>query len=212
MTPRILIASLLIAVLGLSACGSDRSALPGAIFGSLKNALSRNKQPPLTTEILRARLTPEVRAQFGVPILIAEVPKQKVAAVVFYVTQNADTITWNAGDGVGIYTRKGILTGSRGVGYDLMAADVSGPLSVILGKGNGIATRTHKYLDGENREVAIRFDCTYVRTGAVVTESCETKGLAIENTYVLNKKGEIQASRQWMGARNGYMLLEAPIF
>lgn len=207
--------SILIALglaLSVSACGSERSPLSGAALNALKTVFSRNKQAPLTTEVLRARLTPEVRAEIGRPVLIVELPKQKVAAVVIYTTQNGANDTWTAPDGVAVYTKGGVLTGTRGIGFDLMSSHVDGPLAVITGKGNGVATRVQRYLDGENQHVTVRFECSYVGDKSYVTETCETKGLTIENQYWLNKSGEIQSSRQWAGARNGYMLIESPIF
>ncbi|MEP5155237.1 YjbF family lipoprotein [Planktotalea sp.] len=198
--------------LTLAACGSERNSLPGLAFGSIKNVFSRNKQPPLTTAVLRSRLTPEVRAQIGLPVLIVELPKQKIAAVVIYNTENRGHITWVAPDGVAIYTKSGFVTGSRGVGYDLMSSFVDASLAIVTGSGTGQATRVQTYLDGENQQVVVRLDCHYTRDGASVYESCKAGDLAVENQYWLNKEGEVQSSRQWAGERNGYMLIESPIF
>lgn len=196
----------------LAGCGSDRSALPGLAFGALKNVFPGNKQAPLTTASLRARLTPEVRAEIGLPLLIVELPKQKVAAVVVYTTENRGHVTWTAPDGVAVYTKGGVLSGTRGVGYDLMNSHVDGPHAIITGSGNGAATRVQTYLDGENQQITVRFECHYNRDKLFVTESCETKGLSVENYYWLNKNRQVQSSRQWAGARNGYMLIESPVF
>ncbi|MGH1577912.1 YjbF family lipoprotein [Planktotalea sp.] len=198
--------------LAVAGCGSERSGISGVAFGALKDAFSRNKQPPLTTAILRSRLTPEVRAELGGPLLIMELPKQKVAAVVVYSTQNGGHVTWLAPDRTAVYTKGGVLTGTRGVGFDLMSSHVDGPLSIITGSGTGLATRVQNYLDGENQEVSIRFECQYVGSKLYVSETCEAKDLKIENHYWLNKDRTIQSSRQWVGERNGYMLIESPIF
>ncbi len=204
--------ALLALTAALSACGTERSTLPGQAFGALKKVFSGNKQPPLTTAILRARLTPEVRAEIGLPVMIVELPKQKVAAVVIYTTENRGHVTWTAPDGVAIYAKGGVLSGTRGVGFDLMQSHIDGPHAIITGSGNGLATRVQTYLDGENQQVTIRLECVYARDKLFVTESCEGKDLSIENHYWLNKEGDVQSSRQWAGARNGYMLIESPIF
>lgn len=196
----------------LGACGTERSTVPNMAFNAIKKVFSSNKQPPLTTATLRARLTPEVRAEIGLPLLIVELPKQKVAAVVIYTTENRGHVTWTAPDGVAVYTKGGVLSGTRGVGYDLMHSHIDGPHAIITGSGTGSATRIQTYLDGENQQVTIRLECHYSRDKLFVTESCEGKDLSIENYYWLNKKRQVQSSRQWAGVRNGYMLIESPIF
>lgn len=197
----------------LAACGTAANdPVRGSLLNSLKQLTNRGQQEVLTTEILRARLTPEVRAQIGQPMLIAELPKLKVGAVVVAVAQNGPDVTWFAPDGVGVTTKSGVLVSTRGIGFDLMASDVAAPLAVITGPGRGSATRVQIYLDGEDQQIGYRFSCTYSRVKRHVTESCSGSGLDIENQYWLNKKSEIIKSVQWAGMRNGYLLLEGPIF
>lgn len=205
----------LVCVLGLSACGTERTnPLRGALSGALQQLITRkDQQQVLTTDILRARLTPELRAQIGRPVLIAEMPKLKVAAVVIQVEQNGGHTTWQAEDGVGLSTKAGLITSTRGIGFDLMSADIAGPLAVITGRAQGQATRIHRTLDGEDQEVLRSFLCTYTHQGKRrehVFESCKSKGLTIENQYWLNGKKQIWRSQQWIGMRNGYILLESP--
>ena len=196
----------------LGACGSaSDNPLRALLAKNLKQLTSKKSaQQVLTTDILRARLTPEVRAQIGVPVLIVELPKQKVAAVVAEVAQNGDVTTWWAEDGVGVSTKAGLLISTRGIGFDLMSSDVTGPLALIRARKNGTALREHRFLDGENQEVLLRFSCTYLSDKSHVVESCESKDLTIENHYWFDRSGDIWRSRQWAGARNGYMLIENP--
>ena len=203
----------LVCVLTLASCGTERAnPLRGALGASLKQVITRQNQQVLTTDILRSRLTPELRAQIGRPVLIAELPALKVAAVVIEVAQNGGHTTWQAEDGVGLSTKAGLITSTRGIGFDLMSADIAGPLAVITGRAQGQATRIHRTLDGEDQEVLRSFICTYTHQGARkdhVFESCESKGLNIENQYWLNGKKQIWRSQQWIGVRNGYILLES---
>lgn len=198
----------------LSACGTaSDNPLRASLFNNLKQLTTKKApQQVLTTAILRARLTPELRAQIGSPVLIAELPKLKIAAVVFQVAQNGGATTWFAEDGVGFSTKSGLLLSTRGIGHDLMSSYVDQSLAMIKGHGKGVgaATRLHRFLDGEDQEVLYRFTCTYSRTKSHVLENCETKDLAIENQYWLDKTGEIWRSKQWAGLRNGYILLEKP--
>jgi hypothetical protein len=162
----------------------------------------------LTTAILRERLTPEVRTSIGASVLIAEVPTLKVAAVVVAVAQNGGVTPWQAGDGVGVSTKSGLLISTRGIGFDLMSSSVDAPLAMIKGQGTGTAIREHRHLDGEDQEVLTRFECTYLHSKHHVSESCTSKKLTITNQYWLDQSGDIWRSQQWAGVRNGYILLE----
>lgn len=208
----------------LGACGSaSDNPLRATLFNNLKQLVSKKgQQQVLTTEILRTRLTPEVRASLGASVLIAELPSLKVAAVVVAVAQNGGVTTWQAGDGVAVSTKGGLLLSTRGIGNDLMSSSVDGPLAAITGggkaygKGYGVGTaiREHRHLDGEDQLVLRRFECTYAHSKFYVAESCASTNLSkkmmIENQYWLDPAGAIWRSKQWAGVRNGYMLLENP--
>ena len=198
--------------LALSACGTESNdPVRTTVLNNAKNLFSkRGPQQVLTTAILRARLTPDVRASIGASVLIAELPKIKVAAVVAAIAQNGNVITWQAQDGVGISTKAGLLLSTRGIGFDLMSSSVDGPLAMITGHATGTAIREHRHLDGEDQLVLTRFECTYLRSKDYVAESCSNPKLTIENQYWLDQSGDIWRSKQWVGAKNGYMLLENP--
>lgn len=194
----------------LSACGSaSDNPLRAILAKNLKQLTSKKSdQQVLTTEILRARLTPEVRTRIGLPVLIVELPKQKVASVVVETARNGDVTTWWAEDRVGLSTKSGLLISTRGLGFDLMSSDVRGPLALIRARQSGTATRDHRFLDGENQEVLLRFSCTYLGDASSVIESCTAKDLQIENHYWFDQSGEIWRSKQWAGVENGYLLIE----
>lgn len=201
----------------LGACGTAaNNPVRGALSNSLKQLVNRKNQEVLTTASIRTRLTPELRAQIGVPTMIAELPDLKVAAPIVYAEQNGGHVTWLAPDGVGMTTRQGMLVSTRGIGFDLMAAHIEGPLAMVKARKTGSATRVQTYLDGEDQVQPLRFTCSYgpsigSKGQAHVSEFCENGDLAIQNQYWLNAKNEIFKSIQWAGARNGYLLLEGPI-
>lgn len=212
----------------LAGCSSEPTGTFGALRQEVRNTLNRNKAAPETIATLRAKLTPERLALIGKPVLITELPKQKIAAVVAQTADNGGHTTWIAGDNVGIYTKAGMLTGTRGIGSDLMFSQIDGPLSIVTGTGNGLAPRVMKYLDGNNQVVTHVYECSYVRSGNDVFETCvrddkdtagttdrlaeETEQKTIENSYFVDRSGRIQSSRQWVGESNGYMLIEGPIW
>lgn len=207
--------ALMCLVMVVTACGSQRDSTARTAISSLQSALSK-KSAPLTTATIRARLTPEVLAQFNSPVMIAELPKVSVASVIVLTEQSLGYDTWFTPDGVSVVTRQGLVTATRGVGYDLMSADVSDTLNALKGPLKpSRGTRVHEYLDGEDQIVSLTFDCTYfkkrARGGYWVSESCVSGKTQIENQYWLNTSHGIVQSVQWIGARNGYMLIEGPI-
>lgn len=200
----------------LSGCGNQSASTGVTVVQKLRTSLSARKQVPLTTADLRARLTPEVHAQIGRPVMITELPKIKVASVIIYTEENAGYVTWLTPDSVGVTTYAGLVTATRGIGFDLMSADVSDAYRALTGKKTAsTGRRIHRYLDGEDKIVPIRFDCSYIRqpdrNGFFATESCVSGKTRIENQYWLDKKRRIVKSVQWMGQRNGYILTEGPI-
>ena len=211
MTRFTLIAALACTLL-LSACGTaSDNPLRATLFKNLQQLVSKKgQQQVLTTAILRTRLTPEVRASIGAPVVIAELPTLKVAAVMAEVARNGGVTTWQGNDGVGLSTKSGLLISTRGIGFDLMSSSVEGPLAMITGQGTGTAIRDHRHLDGEDQEVLTRFECTYLHSKHHVSENCASKKLTITNQYWFDQSGDIWRSQQWVGVRNGYILLEIP--
>ena len=219
---RTALAVALAAFVGLSACGSEtgQTSVLQTSVNALRGIIAQRGQAPLTTAVLKTRLTPQVRAQIGLPVLIAELPTLKVAAVIILAARNGAVTTWQSPDGITVSTQGGLLKATRGVGFDLMAADVAEPLAIITGSGTGQARRMQRYLDGENGDVVVRLLCGYTREGRKVTELCvtdrtalgEPADLSIQNHYWLDGQGQIRQSSQWLGARNGYMLLQDPDF
>ncbi|WP_407493685.1 YjbF family lipoprotein [Pseudooceanicola sp. MF1-13] len=166
----------------------------------LKATVTRNKAPAptATRDQLRAAITPEFRAQSGnVPLLLVSSLRVPVSSILSRASVNQNVETYITPDQITFALRDGILIASRGLGYDLMAADVSG-VSERIRAGSGTAVRTHKYLDGKNQLVPYRFDCSYARAGAEVVESCSGEGLSFTNKYTLGAGGRIAVSTQWV--------------
>lgn len=62
---------------------------------------------------------------------------------------NGDVQTWKLADGVSLSFLDAVLFSSRGLGADLMSADVSGTRAMLAGDGSARHIRLHSYLDGE---------------------------------------------------------------
>jgi len=201
------------AIVGLlAACGNNNQAnqTKGLIkqLGSL--VTGEGAAPPTpTADQIRAAVTPEVRAQqFGnQPLMIAGSMNKPVTSILVLASRNGNVDTYFTPDSISLSLRDGILVASRGLGSDLMRADVSQVMPRIQ-EGAGVAMRQHTYLNGENQEVVSRFTCSYAEVEAEVVESCRGADTSFENRYVLNDDGQIAVSIQFVSPQLGSFRLE----
>lgn len=175
-----------------------------------------------------ARPTPDPRSQITraqldavtTPLLLAELPSLGTAAGVIPASANGDVTTWQTGDGVSLSFRSGVLTATRGLGQDLMSADVANTLAALRGAHQGYYTRFHSGLDGEHQTGFRAFQCRITRRAAEriaifehvhavtrVDETCLSPGLEISNSYWLGD-GIMWKSKQWVSPFAGYLLTE----
>lgn len=159
-----------------------------------------------TVDQLRAA-APEFRAQAGgLPLILASSMRLPVASIMFQTGVNGDVRTYFTPDGISFALRNGVLVASRGLGTDLMRADVAQVLPRVRA-GSGQATRVHVYLDGENQEVRHSYRCDYARVGGEVVESCRGDHASFENRYVV-RNGVIAVSVQWVSPKLGSYRIE----
>ena len=201
-------APLLGALLVLSACGDTRNGTPLQLgLSQLKN-IGKPTHQTLNAEQIRSRLTPELLATLPEGVIIATREQRKVSSVLLEGGRNGDTVTYLTPDRISMSLRDGMLVGTRGLGFDLMNADVEEPLDALSGGSKTGVVRLHRYLDGENATVLRSFICDYARSGSTVTETCYTPGITITNSYQLTPEGQIDRSRQWVGPEVGYVEIQ----
>jgi len=189
----------------LTACGSaqDQTGVAASLTQSL---FGHTPDEGPTAAQIRSRITPEVRASFGnLPLKIAVLENKRLASILIEQQRNRDVVTYFTPDGISVSYKSGVLVGTRGLGFDLMGADVNDVLASLQSRSDG-AIRTHHYLNGENQIVMRNFICDYSGIQNVI-ETCYSDGLKITNSYRL-ERGQIIASRQWIGAEQGYIRLE----
>ena len=155
-----------------------------------------------------------------VKVLLAGIESRNAFATLSPVGENAGVISWVSGDSIGLSFRRGVLVATRGLGQDLMVADVSGPLAVLR-SGGGHAIRIHDYLDGENQVTRRRFQCNIQTIGREVlaiygltiatkhvVENCENPDFSFQNHYWLSSGSKIWQSRQWIGPELNYVFVQ----
>ncbi|UWR35713.1 YjbF family lipoprotein (plasmid) [Sulfitobacter sp. W027] len=189
-----------------AACGARQGEqqVLGSVLEGIKG-LSAPAAPPVTAEQIRQKLTPEVRAQLGNgPFMVAQLGEGDRTSLLLQAGRNRDVVTYVTPDGISVNLRQGVLISTRGLGFDLMSANVSEVLASL--RQGGSAVRIHRYLDGEDQIVIKSFICDYV--GNInITESCYGNDQTFENRYRMSA-GRVVVSRQWIGPQIGYISLE----
>jgi hypothetical protein len=154
-----------------------------------------------------------------VPLVFAEIPNLRAGGLLRVAGSNNGVITWRTADNLTIALDHDVLVSTRGLGFDLMSADVSGTRAALAG-APGEYSLFHSYLDGENQTVFRSFLCTmappvsetidvFDRNYATLRhdETCNALGLTIENSFWIGD-GVLRRSRQWIGQELGYVTID----
>lgn len=130
---------------------------------------------------------------------------------------NATVETWISPDNVALYLQQGIVVGTRGLGGDMMAADVSQPAALILTRRTGQVQRFMSFLDGNDQVTVRSYVCDIESRGGrdvdlgyavvptdLMQEHCANPDQDFQNLYwVAVSTGQIVQSRQWAGDFSG---------
>lgn len=149
-------------------------------------------------------------------LMLASIISRETNAVLVRGGNNGSRLTWLSQDGIGVTFDRGVLVASRGLGFDLMGADVSGTDLAFSNLGN--YQRKHSYLTGLDQIRSVYFTCTmaldrqetitiYERNfnTNVYEEFCEGDGIRFRNLYWRDGNGVVWQSRQWISADAGYI-------
>ncbi|PTV97711.1 group 4 capsule polysaccharide lipoprotein GfcB/YjbF [Rhodobacter aestuarii] len=118
--------------------------------------------------------------------------------------------------------RNGLVVGTRGLGHDMMSAEVDEVATLIHARRAGTGARVIRLLDGLGTERPLPLTCTVApaQTGAkysfagrdwngtVMAEHCTGQGFDFTNSYLVTSSGQIATSRQWVTPELGYFTLQ----
>lgn len=139
------------------------------------------------------------------------IPATGAQAVLGPVSRRGDVTVWTTRDGITLSLQEGMLIGTRGLGDDLMTADVTGLLALVRGRaGEGPVPHIRSRLDGEDRTVFRSYQC---KRDAVTRDAdlrrvevlCISPLDRFSNIYWLTDTGAMARSRQWISPRLGHM-------
>ena len=221
MTSRWLAAALALAMLG--ACGNDKgepSPVGAAVGNIAKAAVSRVTSRRAAGGAVQAT-APATRAdieKYGIPILRAVVASRGADALVTITDDKGEVVTWSTTDGTSFSLRNGVLIQTRGLGPDLMSAQV--PTVAMLTQAGDTHQRIYYFLGQEDQTTRRTYDCSvevkgretieiFQRSHAVthVTETCTRPQGQITNEFWI-EGSTVRKSRQWASGLTGYIDFE----
>lgn len=202
----------------LSACGPLNESQIGAGFAaSLSSRVSgAASEAPAPETASGGGLT---RAQIDATpaaLMVVTVVETRASDLVQAVGQNGSRITWINRDQRSLTFDRGLLVATRGLGFDLMGAEVAQVRAGLAGTGNH--SRVMDFLDGFDQIQSVEFACTMTQRRSdtitiveksyatrVVQERCTAGDLSFANTYWVDANGIIWQSRQWVSPQVGYV-------
>lgn len=209
-------AAVVLAGLVLTGCGNDpdRSGLP-----AIKVVRDAFGGKPAGQDA-RDTITAAQIDGAGVPVLLAVQRKVDEGNTLIPVATNLGTVQWTDIAGGGLLTRSGVLVGTRGLGNDLLNADISGLLAALRAGGGRGAPRLELRLRADNVVERTRYSCDVVRVGrerleylgrAFETdrfeERCQDGPAAVVNRYWIDDSGKIRQQEVMVSPQAGVMSL-----
>jgi hypothetical protein len=211
----------------LAACGNDKgepSPLGQAVGTLAKATLGGIKARRAGNNGAAQAPTPVTRAdieKYGIPILRAVIASRGADALLTISDDKGDVVTWSTTDGTTFSLRNGVLIQTRGLGPDLMSAQV--PSVGMLGQNGGTHQRQYFFLGQGDVQSRRTYDCTVTVKGREtitifdrnhsvthVTESCARPQDKIENEFWI-EGATIRKSRQWTSGLTGYIDFEKAV-
>lgn len=206
--------ALFLVVSGLVGCSGSQSIVDRGI------ALATNE--PLAKALPAGQFPPRFAAlvaDTSVPLLVVTVESRGQSGRLLLENTVNGVETWLSADMSALMIQNGMLQGTRGVGSNLFAADLTEPLPLVLSGRRGYSDRLHSNLTGDDRIDTRTFRCLVETQGSsviqleigtiptrVMIEDCKSLDQAFTNTYwVSENTGDIVQTRQWAGAELGYI-------
>lgn len=211
-----LFALALVALVGLGACGPLQEDSPlvtsgETLLGWAGIIESDSPVPVDTSGLTRAQIESQ-------PVNLLRLSLITFGSTSLFAqsAENGPKVTWISPEDISVTFEDGLLIGTRGIGDDLMGADVSGARASLRSEGNHL--RTMDFLNGLGLIERRTYQCATVQTDAekitifertyataVLEETCTSDMGEFKNTYWRDSNGIVWQSRQWISDRVGYL-------
>lgn len=183
----------------------------------LLSACSQSAPPDARAEPGRAQ-----SGQVTGPLLLADSKALDAPVMLVQQGRNGDAVTWHTGDRVALTFKDGVLVATRGLGADLMTADVNNTRAMLTGRAMpAFYTRFHSHLDGTVETRFRSFQCEVAgrepetikiggraRDVTRIEERCLSPGLEVRNEFWRGADGTLWKTRQWVNEDSGYLMTQ----
>lgn len=148
------------------------------------------------------------------PVMRIKIPSRGANAALSRVAVNKDVETWLSTDNISVSFRRGVLVATRGLGFDLMAADAQNSLDAMTGHGPEVYRRQMRYLTGENQSTYLTAACSMVIVGSETVGGkrlqrldvdCKARRHLFTDQFWRDGSGMVVKSRQWVSPQVGYL-------
>lgn len=205
--------------LGLQGCGNDgQKEFYTGLWQSAKDTLPSDEKEALATE--NAAIAAVELAKIDKPLILTKTGE--IRTLLIPVSENGGYEQWHAPGKLGFTFKEGVLTATRGLGDDLMDADVEESIARIRSKSTRPATRVHRYLSGVNTIIVRSYVCIVKQEGLEntsvfgkilrlerVSETCTNSDTTFENLYWVDPRdGFVWKARQWASLHIGTFTFE----
>lgn len=213
-------------ILGLSACDlipalqTDQPAPPTSPADRVPDGSEVLLNTPLVQGAPAGGLTVADFAAVKQPLSLVTVVSSQALVTMTRAATNGGVEVWRSPDDVTLNLRKGVIVGTRGLGADLMTADVDQTVAALTGAAE-ISHRIHRRLDGQFKLQPSVFICDITQNGRdtiqslgrnlrlrKVTETCTGVEYRFTNVYFIGADGRIWVSQQWVSPEIGHLRID----
>lgn len=193
----------------LAACGSMGDVgTRRDLFLSGVEALDPRTPDPLTIAEVREFIPIALERVEGGLVLV-EQPDIDRAEFFAAAGRNGSIVTYGSDSQTTIALDGPVMVATRGLGGDIMSADVGALPQLLAARESGSYGRVLRYLDGDDRTTETVLECDLrpvERQESVFIEYCGAASLEFRNLYRF-ESGRVVLSTQWHGPLNGYLTI-----
>jgi len=217
-------------LLGLAACGNDKSAgmLAGIPVKELAQATlvevglgpkpkAAAPAPPPDPALLAAAR--KMLEDGGIPLFIVQSKSLGLQDYFSTLGQNGDVITWSTQSYKTISMRDGMIVATRGLGPDIMSAFA--PTTETVRRGTGTTRRSYYVNDAADQGLRLDFDCQLKDAGTEtisligkpyvthrIDEACTGAAGNFVNVFWFDNRAKLRQSSQHLAMGIDNLLLQ----
>ncbi|MGY3438430.1 MULTISPECIES: YjbF family lipoprotein [unclassified Marinovum] len=192
----------------LAACSSaEEGTDAGKIVRDAALSKFRGEKTSGSTRV-SAEQVRQLAANATKPMILIDLPDRGANGVLVEIGRNGRVQAFASSARQTVSLENGLVRATRGLGGDLMSAELGNLPHLIAHRQSGATQREMRFLNGEDITVRMRFSCSVQASGSratTITETCTQQNGPVQftNSYSVNGSGRVLSSEQWLGADIG---------